>query len=300
MDTGEGVVVRAHGGHYYVQTGRQVIDCSLRGRLKKERARSDLVAVGDRVRWSITDEGQGIIEEVLPRRSVLSRMPPPPRPQVEQVIVANPDQVLIVFSPYNPPLSPLMLDRYLVACEAVRLPLTIILNKADLLQEDEQDPLAVYRRIGYDVCCTSVVSGQGLETLQQLLRSKISVLTGPSGVGKSSLLNALWPDLELSVGEISMAHDRGRHTTVVPYLLNPEDDTYVADTPGLRQFRFWDIDPEQLDAFFPELHPYLGHCRFSPCTHTHEPGCAVRAAAECGKIDPLRFESYLRMFEYGF
>jgi ribosome biogenesis GTPase len=214
--------------------------------------------------------------------------------------VANPDQVLIVFSPYNPPLSPLMLDRYLVACEAVRLPLTIILNKADLLQEDEQDPLAVYRRIGYDVCCTSVVSGQGLETLQQLLRSKISVLTGPSGVGKSSLLNALWPDLELSVGEISMAHDRGRHTTVVPYLLNPEDDTYVADTPGLRQFRFWDIDPEQLDAFFPELHPYLGYCRFSPCTHTHEPGCAVRAAAECGKIDPLRFESYLRMFEYGF
>ena len=122
METGEGVVVRAHGGHYYVQTKRRVIDCSLRGRLKKERARSDLVAVGDRVLWSSPEEGQGLIEEVLPRHSVLSRTPPPPRAQVEQVIVANPDQVLIVFSPYNPPLNPLMLDRYLVACEAVHLP----------------------------------------------------------------------------------------------------------------------------------------------------------------------------------
>jgi ribosome biogenesis GTPase len=300
MEAGEGVVVRAHGGHYYVQTKRRVIDCSLRGRLKKERARSDLVAVGDRVRWSTSEEGQGLIEEVLPRHSVLSRTPPPPRAQIEQVIVANPDQVLIVFSPYNPPLNPLMLDRYLVACEAVQLPFIIVLNKADLLEEGEEDPLGVYRRIGYDVCYTSTVTGQGLDELKQLLRSRISVLTGPSGVGKSSLLNALWPALELSVGEISMAHDRGRHTTVVPYLLNPEDDTYVADTPGLRQFRFWDIDPEQLDAFFPEMRSYLGHCRFSPCTHTHEPDCAVREAMERGKIDPLRFESYLRMFEHGF
>jgi len=294
------VVIRAHGGHYYVRAGSQVIDCSLRGRLKKERARSDLIAVGDRVHWQITEEGQGIIQDVLPRRSVLSRTPPPPRAQVEQVIVANPDQVLVVFSPYNPPLNPLMLDRYLVACEAAHLPVTIVLNKIDLLDESEEDPLGVYRRIGYDVCYASTVDGRGLDELRALLRNKISVLTGPSGVGKSSLLNALWPELDLSVGEISVAHDRGRHTTVVPYLLNPEDDTYVADTPGLRQFRFWDIDPEQLDAFFPEMRPFLGHCRFSPCTHTHEPGCAVREAVESDKIDSLRFESYLRMFEHGF
>jgi len=300
MDAGEGVVVRAHGGHYYVQTGRQVVDCSLRGRLKKERARSDLVAIGDRVRWSVTEDGQGIIEEVLPRHAVLSRTPPPPRPQVEQVIVANPDQVLVVFSPYNPPLNPLMLDRYLVACEAVHLPLVIVLNKIDLLPDTDQDPLDIYRRIGYTVHYTSAVLGQGLETLRGTLHGKISVLTGPSGVGKSSLLNALWPGLDLSVGEISAAHDRGRHTTVLPYLLNPEEGTYVADTPGLRQFRFWDIDPEQLDAFFPEMRPYLGHCHFSPCTHTHEPGCAVQEAVEHGQIDPMRFESYLRMFEHGF
>lgn len=272
----------------------------MRGRLKKRRAKSDLVAIGDRVYLTLTEDGTGTIERVLPRKSVLSRCPPPPRLPVEQVIVANPDQVLVVCSLCSPPPNPLAIDRWLVACEAVELPVTIIANKLDLAQDDDMAFVELYRGIGYPVLCTSAITGEGLEALRELLLGELSVLTGPSGAGKSTILNYIWPDLDLRVGEISEWHDRGRHTTVVARLLNPEPDIYVADTPGLRQFRFWDIDPEQLEAFFPEMAPYLGKCRFTPCTHTHEPSCAVRRAAEKGKIAAIRYESYCKMFEYGF
>jgi ribosome biogenesis GTPase len=299
----EGIVVRRHGGHYYVDTGDAIVDCTMRGRVKRRRAESDLIAVGDRVRWTPIEGGRGIIERVLPRRTVLSRTPPPPRAPIEQVIVANPDQVLVVMAMASPPPNPFMLDRYLVACEAVALPALIVANKIDLADgaaDDARELFALYEGLSYGVYYTSATTGQGVDALRDVLRGKLSVLTGPSGTGKSSLLNALWPDLELRTGEVSAYHDRGRHTTVVAQLLRPERDTYVADTPGLRQFRFWDIDPEQLEAFFPEFRPFLGECRFQPCTHTHEPDCAIRAAAERGAVPPLRYESYVRMFEHGF
>ena len=313
MEVFEGIVVRCHGGHYYVLSDGEVADCGLRGRLKRDRLETDLVAIGDHVRWVPTEEGRGIIEYVFPRRAVLSRSAPPPRPRLElssfdrseqeteQVIIANPDQVLAVFSVRNPTLNPFMVDRYLVACEAVQLPVVIVANKVDLLaDEDDHDPLGLYQGVGYSVCYTSALTGEGLEALGAVVRGRLSVLTGPSGVGKSSLLNALWPHLDLKVGDVSEFHDRGKHITPVGQLLIPEPDTYIADTPGMRQFRFWDIDPEQLEAFFPEILARLGNCRFTPCTHTHEPDCAVREAVEHGEIAPIRYESYLRMFEHGF
>jgi len=297
----EGIVIRAHGGHYYVQDGECLIDCGIRGRLKRRWGQSDLIAVGDRVRWLGNEDGTGIIEEVLPRTSVLSRSPPPTRAQIEQVIVANPDQVLVVFAIRNPVPNPLMLDRYLVACESADLPVIVVGNKIDLARDEtEQDILRLYREIGYQVAYVSAQTGQGVEDLRGMLRHKLTVLTGPSGVGKSSLLNALWPDLDLQVGEVSEYHDRGKHTTVVAHLLTPEPHIWVADTPGLRQFRFWDIDPEQLEAFFPEFESYLNTCRFAPCTHMHEPECAIQDAVARGEIDEQRYQSYRKMFEYGF
>jgi ribosome biogenesis GTPase len=296
------LVIRVHGGHHYVETDQGVIDCKIRGLLKRRRRGSDLVAIGDRVCWTPTDDGGGIIESVAPRTRVLSRKPPRSgmAGDQEQVIVANPDQALVVFAHQNPEPNPLMLDRYLVACEAAFIPVMIVANKCDLLETGMEDPFERYRRIGYQALRTSAATGENIEALRERLRGKLSVLTGPSGAGKSSLLNALWPGLDLKTGEISSYNDRGKHTTVVASLLNPEPGIYVADTPGMRVFMYWDIDPEQLDAFFPEMRPYLGHCRFQPCTHTHEPDCAVHQAADRGEIDPLRYESYCKMFAYAF
>ncbi|MFP3895350.1 MAG: ribosome small subunit-dependent GTPase A [Anaerolineales bacterium] len=295
MHLRQGLVVRTHGGHYYVQANDAVIDCGMRGRLKQEKSRRDLVVIGDRVRWSPTEEGRGIIEEVLPRTSRLSRRRP--HGDREQILVANLDQVFVVFSVRNPPLSPSALDRYLVACEAAHLPAIIVINKIDLLPPDASlGLLDRYRRIGYRGIHTSAETGTGMDSIRDLARERISALVGPSGTGKSSILNAIWPHLNQKVGEISGYHDQGRHTTVVSELLNPEPGVYIADTPGLRRFHLWDVDPEQLEAFFPEMAPYLNECHFATCTHMHEPDCAVRRAVKAGEIDEERYHSYQRLF----
>jgi ribosome biogenesis GTPase len=300
MELREGIVIRSQGGHYYVQSGPgQIVDCAVRGRLKKARVRTDLVATGDRVCWRPMAEGLGVIEEVLPRKSALSRAVGP-REGREQVLVANVDQVVMVFSVLNPPFDPLMLDRFLIACGAADLPAVIVANKIDLWPtEGDREAVELYRRIGYEVLFTSALTGEGLEGLWKALAGRLSALTGPSGAGKSSLLNALWPELALEVGEVSEYHDKGKHTTAVAHLLNPEPGTYVADTPGLRQFQLWDVDPEQLEAFFPEMVPYLGQCRFTPCSHRMEPDCAVREAVERGKIAATRYRSYCLLYAAG-
>jgi ribosome biogenesis GTPase / thiamine phosphate phosphatase len=295
-----GTVLRALGGVYEVETADGVVEAMLRGRIKRDERSGDRVVAGDRVeleRVVAGTEERWAIVIVQPRRSALVRRSPgkAPRPKT---IVANVDQVLVVFAVARPEPHLRMLDRFLVLCEASGLDAVIVANKLDLAGEAAAHRLfGVYERIGYPVLYTSTKQCLGIEALREQLQGRTSVLTGPSGVGKSSLLNEVHPGLGLRVAAISDAVLKGRHTTVTAELIPLRGGGYVADTPGLRELGLWGIDPGDLDACFPEFHPFLGTCRYgNSCTHTHEPGCAVKQAVEAD-IDPVRYDSYRRLFE---
>jgi ribosome biogenesis GTPase len=213
-----------------------------------------------------------------------------------QIIVANPDQAVFMFACADPAPRLGMLDRFLVIAEKQGIPALIVANKVDLVSRAEaQELFGRYLPLGYPVLFTSVRSGEGLAELQGRLQGKLSVLAGPSGVGKSSLLNAFQPGLGLRVREISQATSKGRHTTVVRQLVPLAEGGYLVDTPGLKALALWDIQPHELDGYFPELRSLVERCQFNDCTHTHEPGCAVRLAVEKGQVHPGRYESYVRM-----
>jgi ribosome biogenesis GTPase len=215
----------------------------------------------------------------------------------EQVLVANPDQIVMVFSIKKPRPSLRKLDRFLVVAELNELPAIICVNKIDLLanSEEARTMFLVYEDIGYQVLYTSVKSGAGIDELAAALHGKISVMTGSSGVGKSSLLNAIQPGLGLSVSEVSQATEKGLHTTRHAEMFALDEGGYVVDTPGIRGLALFDVEPTELDAYFREIAPLVPLCQFSDCTHRHEPGCAVRAALEDGRVSPARYDSYLRL-----
>ena len=293
-----GIVLQARSGRHRVQDGDGVAVCDVRGKLKKERLYTDLISTGDRVRWRPTRPGRGVIEEVLPRETQLSRLRPgPQRVPVEHVIVANPDQAVFIFSVREPAPHLRMLDRLLVIAENNELPAIVCANKIDLLEREEEGHrlFGIYEEIGYSVIYTSARSGQGITALRERLIGKLSVLSGPSGVGKTSLLKTIQPDLGLATREISDTTGKGRHTTVSVRLWPLEGGGYVADTPGLREAGLWDVEPEELAWHFVEMRPYLSDCRFSSCIHTHEPDCAVKDAVRAGAISRLRYDSYCRL-----
>ncbi len=294
----EGFVIRSQAGYLTVRTEKGDIQTRLRGRLRQGRAEGDLVAVGDNVRIAIHDDGTGSIEEVLPRKSVFSRQLSGVNYEYQQILLANADLALLVFACTQPDPSLRMLDRFLVVTERAHIPAVIVVNKVDLMPLDEVDKLfGMYRAIGYDVIYASVVTGQGVEELRKCIQGKLSTLAGPSGVGKSSLLNMVIPDLNLQVGALSegVGRGKGKHTTQVRQLYPLPGGGYVADVPGLRTLALWDIQDEELDAYFKEIAPLVPECQFNDCSHSHEPGCAVREAVESGQIDPRRYESYLRL-----
>ncbi len=318
FESATGVVVRAGRGLYVVQTDTgRVVPCRLRGNLKKrftytesasharrveqakKKQETNPVAVGDRVQIGVDETGrEGVIEAVEPRTSSLSRQSGNERER--QTLVANLGLAVITFSAAEPRPDLWRLDRFLALAEDAELASLIVLNKAELASEGEIEEIANgYRRIGYDVLPTSARTGQGVDALKAYLKGKISAFCGPSGVGKSSLLNALQPGLKLKTADVGDVTHKGRHTTVAAELLPLLFGGWVADTPGLRQVEFWDLDAADVAWCFPEMRPLLGTCRFPNCGHRSEPQCAIREAVKSGAIAPRRYESYLEMTKAG-
>jgi ribosome biogenesis GTPase len=318
----QGVVFCKTLGHYTVHARGQEFVCVLSSRLRKEliypnadptslahvvrevRAIEgiDPVAIGDEVTFFGTEAGAGMITAVRPRRSRLSRPATMPGARIfEQVIVANVDQVVPVFSVSSPPPKWPLLDRYLVSAEASGLPSLICITKDDLRHTDEGlgEALEIYRNIGYQVLCVSSLTGSGMDELKTSLCGRISVFMGKSGVGKTSLLNALQDGLGLRVRTVGQGKQgKGRHTTTHLEMFPLDFGGAVVDTPGMREFGLWDVHKDDLALFFPEMRSLVGQCRFGlDCRHDSEPGCAIRRAVMNGSINPLRYQSFLRLQE---
>jgi ribosome biogenesis GTPase len=290
-----GRVLRAQGLFSVVETddGRQ-FRCGVR-RLLRTLATDErnIVTTGDRVWFRPAPNNEGFIERIEPRHGLLTRA----SRGREHVLVANVDQVVIVMSLVEPDLKPHLIDRYLASAEQGGITPIICLNKADLVEHAPCQPLiGLYSQLAITTFLTSVVTGMGINRLRGLLRGRQTVFAGQSGVGKSSLLNAIQPDLALQVCEVSEANQKGRHTTTTAELIRLNFGGWVVDTPGLRQFELWDIIPEEVEGFFPEFRPFVHLCPFPDCTHTHEERCAVKRAVERRQISEQRYISYLGLF----
>jgi len=279
----EGVITRILGGYFYVHDGVATRPCLIRGRIKTR----ERLLVGDRVRIRVLPEGKGVIEEVLPRKNSLVRPP-----------VANVEQAVLVFAFCEPPPDLVLLDRLLVLAEDAGVSPLICINKADLLSDHEEPAwLFVYERAGYCLLVTSTVTGLGIRNLAEALAGRISVLAGPSGSGKSSLLNALEPGLRLRAGDVSPRLGRGRHTTREVTLLRLPRGGWVADTPGFSVLDLPAIKARELGAYFPEIAALAGGCRFPGCLHHREPDCAVKESVAAGNVASFRYEHYLSFLE---
>lgn len=288
-----GVVLARSGATFRVHTAAGEVVAALTGRIKHKNV--DRVVAGDVVELELQVDGPASIVGVRPRRSLLARRAGTARRS--QPIAANLDQVVVVTAAKDPEPNPRMIDRFLVIAEANALPAAIVVNKSELDPAVAERLSRRYAAAGYQVLATSVKAPLGLAALRDLLRRRESVFTGESGVGKSSLLNAIQADLNLRVGEISQYWRTGKHTTTAAVLLPLAIGGYVVDTPGLREVATWGLDADLLGPCFPEFRSVLDQCRFDNCRHLAEPGCAVRAAAAAGRVDPDRLASYERLYE---
>lgn len=309
-----GRVVRTQSGFFFVQTPTDLVTCQISGRMKieatraeqrEDASRSDLVALNDFATFELNADGTGSIIDVDERRNVLSRTEPSAKvgtsAESEQIIIANADQAVFVFASDHPRPQPRALDRLLVIAEKAKIPsIVICVNKVDLHPLAETQAIfQPYADLGYQIVYVSAEQGINLEELRAVLDSpgKVSVFTGSSGVGKSSLLNALQQGLSLATHEVSATTTKGQHTTRFSQLLELVGGGYVADTPGIRAIAPWDIEPEELDSYYIEFQDYIPQCKFTDCSHIHEPKCAIRQAVSTGTISPERYDSYLRLRE---
>lgn len=290
-----GRVLSVHGLSSQVQADDgAVFQCATRRILKT--LTTDLrqvVVAGDRVMFRPEPHGEGIIERIEPRFGILSRT----SRGRQHLVATNVDQILIVASVVQPDLKPNLIDRFLVTAERSRIQPIICLTKIDLIDPADLEPLAgVYGQMGYPVVFLALPQGRGVARIRQSLLGKQSVVVGQSGVGKSTLLNAIDPSLNLRVNTVSNDNEKGRHTTTTAQLIPLADGGYVVDTPGIRQFELWDVVPQELAGYFRDLRPFINQCKFPNCSHTHESDCAVKDAVADGKLDVRRYESYCHMF----
>ena len=297
-----GVVIKNTGSWYTVKTdSNQLVECKIKGNFRLKGIRStNPVAVGDRVSITPNQEGTAFITSIEDRKNYIIRKSPNLSKQ-SHIIAANVDQAFLVVTINRPVTSTTFIDRFLASAEAYRVPVVLLFNKTDALEDEEREyqqmMIDLYETVGYQCLAISAANGSGMDKVRELLAGKTTVLSGNSGVGKSTLINSLLPDVQLKTAEISDAHNSGTHTTTFSEMLELPEGGYIIDTPGIKGFGTFDIEPEELTSYFKEIFHFSKDCRFNNCTHTHEPGCAVLKAVEEHYIAQIRYLSYLNMLE---
>ncbi|MBQ5817335.1 MAG: ribosome small subunit-dependent GTPase A [Bacteroidaceae bacterium] len=297
----QGLVVKNTGNIYSVKTDGGVVECRIKGNFRlKDIKSTNPVAVGDYVKISMREDNTAYISDILPRRNYIVRKASNLSKQ-SHILAANVDVCLLVVTVNYPATSTTFIDRFLASAEAYRVPVVLVFNKADLYSEAElasmESLIALYESIGYRCLRTVATDGQGIEELKEIVKGRVSLLAGNSGVGKSSLVNAVSPETAARIGEISKIHNKGMHTTTYSEMFELMPGSYLVDTPGVKGFGTYDMEIEEIADYFIEIFECSKGCRFGNCTHIHEPGCAVVAAVERGDIALSRYSSYLSMIE---
>ena len=299
--TNKGMVMQSTGSWYEVRTDNgDVVRCRLRGQFRiKGIKTTNPVVVGDHVEFIIENDGCGYIVAIAPRKNYIDRKSTN-LSKISHIIAANIDRAFLVVTLREPRTSLGFIDRFLVAAEGFRIPCCLVFNKMDMYDEDEKVEIeqlrAIYENIGYQTLCTSVVTGEGIGEMKTMMSGRVSLCSGHSGVGKSALINTIDPSLNLRIGAISEVHEKGKHTTTFATMF-PVGDGFIIDTPGIKEFGLIQYKPEEIRDYFPELRKYNNQCRFSDCSHTHEPGCKVLEALDRGEIAPHRYENYLNILQ---
>ena len=300
MESFLGTVLRSTGSWYEVLHEGERYQCRIRGKLRLKGIRStNPVVVGDVVRVEEDEQGGYVISAIEPRRNYIIRRASNLSKE-SHIIAANIDMALLVVTLFSPETATEFIDRFLVTCEAYKVPVTILLAKADLARQRPDEVAAfhdIYERAGYPIIEVSALEGKGVEQVRELLRGKTTLLSGNSGVGKSTLVATVEPGLDIRTGEISQSHHKGKHTTTFSTMYPLSEGGYIIDTPGIKGFGLIDIEENELAHYFPEMMRYLPDCRFYNCSHTHEPHCAVVEAVERGEIAYSRYESYLKIMD---
>ncbi len=303
MERTNSIVIKHTGSNYLVSHLPEwnPVKCTVRGKLRlKGDETTNPIAVGDVVDYDETGPGEGVIVRVHPRKNYIIRKSTN-LSRKAHIIASNLDMVFLIVTVDFPEVKLAFIDRFLVTCEAYRVPVTIVVNKCDAYDEFNNERvesfLDLYKSVGYPVIKVSALTGENIDLVRDLCRGKISLFSGQSGVGKSTLIKALDSSIEIKTGDISTYHNQGKHTTTFYEMHALSSGGFIIDTPGIKGFGLIEMDKEELSHYFREMLPLLEKCRFSPCTHTHEPGCAVKEAVECGIIAGERYDSYLGMLE---